>query len=133
MAPEAQLEPDEPEEGFRLRLLSAEEEAQLTAGSAAPESRLPEVADAELPGLVAKLRADIQGLRVENERLEVRLRSAERRMTEGMKPKEAYAFAASRMSGPVIAATLTLSYLMRRPSSSGDGVTQAEAAHDILV
>jgi hypothetical protein len=33
----------------------------------------------------------------------------------------------------LIAATLTLSYLMRRPSSSGDGVTQAEAAHDILV
>ncbi|MEX0851968.1 MAG: efflux RND transporter permease subunit [Bauldia sp.] len=32
---------------------------------------------------------------------------AERRMSEGMKPKEAYAFAASRMSGPVIAATLT--------------------------
>lgn len=32
----------------------------------------------------------------------------------------------------LIAATLTLSYLMRRPSSSGDGVTQAEAAHEIL-
>ena len=32
---------------------------------------------------------------------------AERRMAEGMKPKEAYSFAASRMSGPVIAATLT--------------------------
>jgi multidrug efflux pump len=32
---------------------------------------------------------------------------AERRMTEGMKPKEAYAFAAARMSGPVIAATAT--------------------------
>lgn len=32
---------------------------------------------------------------------------AERRMSEGMKPREAYAFAASRMSGPVIAATLT--------------------------
>jgi len=26
----------------------------------------------------------------------------------------------------LIAATLTLSYLMRRPSSSGDGVTQLE-------
>lgn len=33
----------------------------------------------------------------------------------------------------LIAATLTLSYLMRRPSSTGDGVTQAEAAHDIFV
>ena len=32
---------------------------------------------------------------------------AERRMSEGMKPREAYAFAASRMSGPVTAATLT--------------------------
>lgn len=32
---------------------------------------------------------------------------AERRMTEGMKPKEAYAFAAARMAGPVTAATLT--------------------------
>ncbi len=32
---------------------------------------------------------------------------AERRMSEGMKPREAYSFAASRMSGPVIAATLT--------------------------
>ncbi|WP_421724324.1 efflux RND transporter permease subunit [Bauldia sp.] len=32
---------------------------------------------------------------------------AERRMSEGMPPREAYAFAASRMSGPVIAATLT--------------------------
>jgi multidrug efflux pump len=32
---------------------------------------------------------------------------AERRMSEGMQPREAYAFAASRMSGPVIAATLT--------------------------
>jgi multidrug efflux pump len=32
---------------------------------------------------------------------------AERRMSEGMKSREAYAFAASRMSGPVIAATLT--------------------------
>ena len=32
----------------------------------------------------------------------------------------------------LIAATLTLSYLMRRPSSTGDGVTQAETAHDIL-
>jgi len=32
---------------------------------------------------------------------------AERRMSEGMQPREAYAFAASRMSGPVVAATLT--------------------------
>src|SRR5581483_12255161 len=32
---------------------------------------------------------------------------AERRMSEGMKPREAYAVAASRMAGPVIAATLT--------------------------
>ncbi len=32
---------------------------------------------------------------------------AERRMSEGMKPREAYSFAASRMSGPVTAATLT--------------------------
>ncbi|HEY5082440.1 MAG TPA: efflux RND transporter permease subunit [Bauldia sp.] len=32
---------------------------------------------------------------------------AERRMGEGMKPKEAYAFAAARMAGPVTAATLT--------------------------
>jgi len=32
---------------------------------------------------------------------------AERRMSEGMKPREAYSFAAARMSGPVIAATLT--------------------------
>jgi hypothetical protein len=34
----------------------------------------------------------------------------------------------------LIAATLTLSYLMRRPSSTGDGVTQAPSsvAHDIL-
>src|SRR6185295_1973426 len=32
---------------------------------------------------------------------------AERRMAEGMAPKEAYALAARRMSGPVIAATLT--------------------------
>jgi multidrug efflux pump len=32
---------------------------------------------------------------------------AERRMSEGMRPREAYAFAASRMSGPVVAATLT--------------------------
>jgi multidrug efflux pump len=32
---------------------------------------------------------------------------AERRMSEGMKPKEAYAFAAARMAGPVTAATLT--------------------------
>jgi multidrug efflux pump len=32
---------------------------------------------------------------------------AERRMSEGMKPREAYAFAASRMAGPVTAATLT--------------------------
>ena len=32
---------------------------------------------------------------------------AERRMSEGMQPREAYAFAAHRMSGPVIAATLT--------------------------
>nr|HMN85212.1 efflux RND transporter permease subunit [Bauldia sp.] len=32
---------------------------------------------------------------------------AERRMSEGMKPREAYAFAASRMAGPVVAATLT--------------------------
>ena len=32
---------------------------------------------------------------------------AERRMSEGMKPREAYAFAASRMSGPVLSATLT--------------------------
>ncbi len=32
---------------------------------------------------------------------------AERRMSEGMHPREAYAFAAHRMSGPVIAATLT--------------------------
>ena len=32
---------------------------------------------------------------------------AERRMSEGMKPKEAYSFAASRMAGPVTAATLT--------------------------
>jgi multidrug efflux pump len=32
---------------------------------------------------------------------------AERRMSEGMKPREAYSFAAARMSGPVTAATLT--------------------------
>ncbi|MGH6770144.1 MAG: efflux RND transporter permease subunit [Xanthobacteraceae bacterium] len=32
---------------------------------------------------------------------------AERRMSEGMAPKEAYSLAAKRMSGPVIAATLT--------------------------
>ncbi|HVY20421.1 MAG TPA: efflux RND transporter permease subunit [Bauldia sp.] len=32
---------------------------------------------------------------------------AERRMSEGMRPKEAYSFAASRMAGPVTAATLT--------------------------
>lgn len=32
---------------------------------------------------------------------------AERRMSEGMRPREAYAFAASRMTGPVVAATLT--------------------------
>ena len=32
---------------------------------------------------------------------------AERRMSEGMAPRQAYAFAAHRMSGPVIAATLT--------------------------
>jgi multidrug efflux pump len=32
---------------------------------------------------------------------------AERRMSEGMPPKEAYSLAAKRMSGPVIAATLT--------------------------
>lgn len=32
---------------------------------------------------------------------------AERRMSEGMRPREAYAFAASRMSGPITAATLT--------------------------
>ena len=32
---------------------------------------------------------------------------AERRMSEGMRPREAYAFAASRMAGPVTAATLT--------------------------
>jgi multidrug efflux pump len=32
---------------------------------------------------------------------------AERRMSEGMRPREAYAFAAERMSGPVTAATLT--------------------------
>jgi hypothetical protein len=32
----------------------------------------------------------------------------------------------------LIAATLTLSYLMRRPSSSGDGVTQAPAPAQIL-
>ena len=32
---------------------------------------------------------------------------AERRMAEGMRPREAYAFAASRMSGPITAATLT--------------------------
>ena len=32
---------------------------------------------------------------------------AERRMAEGMPPKEAYSLAAKRMSGPVIAATLT--------------------------
>jgi multidrug efflux pump len=32
---------------------------------------------------------------------------AERRMGEGMKPREAYAFAATRMAGPVTAATLT--------------------------
>ena len=32
---------------------------------------------------------------------------AERRMSEGMEPPEAYAFAAARMSGPVTAATLT--------------------------
>src|SRR5207253_2183651 len=32
---------------------------------------------------------------------------AERRMSEGMAPREAYALAAKRMSGPVIAATAT--------------------------
>jgi hypothetical protein len=32
----------------------------------------------------------------------------------------------------LIAATLTLSYLMRRPSSTGDGVTQLDAVHDIV-
>jgi multidrug efflux pump len=32
---------------------------------------------------------------------------AERRMSEGMRPREAYAFAATRMAGPVTAATLT--------------------------
>ncbi len=32
---------------------------------------------------------------------------AERRMSEGMKPKEAYSYAAARMTGPVVAATLT--------------------------
>ncbi len=32
---------------------------------------------------------------------------AERRMSEGMQPREAYAFAASRMAGPTLAATLT--------------------------
>ena len=32
---------------------------------------------------------------------------AERRMSEGMPPKEAYSLAAKRMSGPVIAATAT--------------------------
>jgi multidrug efflux pump len=32
---------------------------------------------------------------------------AERRMSEGMKPREAYAFGAARMTGPVVAATLT--------------------------
>jgi hypothetical protein len=32
----------------------------------------------------------------------------------------------------LIAATLTLSYLMRRPSSTGDGVTQQGAVHDIV-
>jgi hypothetical protein len=32
----------------------------------------------------------------------------------------------------LIAATLTLSYLMRRPSSTGDGVTQRAAVHDIV-
>jgi multidrug efflux pump len=32
---------------------------------------------------------------------------AERRMSEGMRPREAYTFAASRMAGPVVAATLT--------------------------
>jgi multidrug efflux pump len=32
---------------------------------------------------------------------------AERRMSEGMKPREAYSYAAARMTGPVVAATLT--------------------------
>lgn len=32
----------------------------------------------------------------------------------------------------LIAATITLSYLMRRPSSSGDGVTQRPAATDVI-
>ncbi len=32
----------------------------------------------------------------------------------------------------LIAATLTLSYLMRRPSSSGDGVTQSAAPVQII-
>lgn len=32
---------------------------------------------------------------------------AERRMSEGMKPREAYTYAAARMTGPVVAATLT--------------------------
>ena len=33
----------------------------------------------------------------------------------------------------LIAATLTLSYLMRRPSSSGDGVTRTESASQLSV
>ena len=32
----------------------------------------------------------------------------------------------------LIAATLTLSYLMRRPSSSGDGVTRAEVPATVI-
>lgn len=32
----------------------------------------------------------------------------------------------------LIAATLTLSYLMRRPSSTGDGVTQIDGVHDVV-
>ena len=39
---------------------------------------------------------------------------AERRMAEGMAPKEAYSLAAKRMSGPVIAATRRASRRSRR-------------------
>ena len=62
---------------------------------------------------------------------------AERRMSEGMPPREAYSLAAKRMAGPVTAATATrvaaFSPLLFWPGTVGDQGGGAELLPDVYV
>src|SRR6202795_1600869 len=84
--------------------------ASLFIGIAIPASFLAGVLGLQLAGLtvnIVVLFALILAVSMLVDDAIIVSEFAERRMSEGMKPREAYAFAASRMSGPVIAATLT--------------------------